>query len=79
MNEQNFNGMFTSDERIVIRKDDPRLSAENRKTLFRKGETELTLISAKGLRRVLPGLGTQESDAFALFVDSLKTTTAVRP
>ncbi len=79
MNEQHAEGMFTSGERMVIRKDDPRLSTEDRKTLFRKGETELTLMSAKGLRRVLPGLGTQEADAFALFVDSLRTTTAVRP
>ncbi|RLL74176.1 hypothetical protein D8666_13250 [Ochrobactrum soli] len=76
MNEQHAEGMFTSDERMVLRKGDPRLMREDRERRFRKGETELTLFSAAGLRRVLPGLGTQESEAFGTFVDSLRATTA---
>lgn len=76
MNEQHAEGMFTSDERMVLRKDAPRLAREDREGLFRKGETGFTLNSAAGLRRVFPGLGTQESEAFGTFVDSLRITMA---
>lgn len=71
-----FESMFTGDGRMVLRKDYPGLSEADKAGLFREGETELTLISASGLRRVLPSLGTQEADAFATFVDSLKTSAA---
>lgn len=68
--------MFTDDGRMVLRKDYPALSEADKTELFREGETEITLISAPELRRVLPSLGTQEADAYATFVDSLKTSAA---
>ncbi len=68
LNKTAFENLFTESEKTILRKDDPRLTAEQR-AMFGDGETELTLVSKAGLKRILPLIGTQEAQAFSAFMD----------